>query len=130
MPLDWTNFKAGSLGAAAGAAADAAGGVVEAGFGPGLEQAAANETAAAATARIRPDVLTWPTAASSIEVDAMCANDTSGAVICAPTASETFPGADSPVRPEPAVTVMTLLTPVRDDPSPTNVVADTEPLTV
>jgi len=46
------------------------------------------------------------------------------------TARETFPALPPPVRPELAVTVVILPTPVNDDPSPTNVVADTEPLIV
>jgi len=46
------------------------------------------------------------------------------------TARETLPALPPPVRPELAVTVVILPTPVNDDPSPTNVVADTEPLIV
>jgi hypothetical protein len=56
MPLDSTNLRVGSLGWVAGVATDAAGDVVEAGPGVGLEHAAANKVTAAATARIRPDV--------------------------------------------------------------------------
>jgi hypothetical protein len=50
-------------------ATDAAGDVVEAGPGVGLEHAAANGATAVATARIRPDVLAWSTTASCVEVD-------------------------------------------------------------
>jgi hypothetical protein len=57
------------LGWAAGAAADAAGDVVDGGSGVGLAHAAANGVVTAATARIRPDVLAWSTTASCVEVD-------------------------------------------------------------
>jgi hypothetical protein len=50
-------------------ATEAAADIVEAGSGAGLEHAAANGATAAAMARTRPEILTWSTTASCVEVD-------------------------------------------------------------